>query len=240
MALEALQGFEAVVVVVEIFSTRVFNDFQLFLVKHVFGQTFYMYFSQDCCWFCLDGGLFFPRLPHSQEISPCGWPYRQEGGNSRVWDWGRVIVPIFRWVQPWSISRTQAKAKYRHPCCWCYIPSYAEGCRNAVVLDQNCWTVLICFLPAVAARHFERSTIRSRSFKKINKAFSVLRRTKSGSAVSNQTDRERETVGNSAAGEEGNVLFILCYHLKWGRGPYPRGNWISMTDMPFMWWAVCD
>ncbi|XP_058694622.1 E3 ubiquitin-protein ligase LNX isoform X2 [Poecile atricapillus] len=59
-------------------------------------------------------------------------------------------------------------------------------------------------------RHFERSTIRSRSFKKINKAFSVLRRTKSGSAVSNQTDREREAVGNSAAGEEG---FPRLYHL---------------------------
>ncbi|NXU66651.1 LNX1 ligase, partial [Horornis vulcanius] len=59
-------------------------------------------------------------------------------------------------------------------------------------------------------RHFERSTIRSRSFKKINKAFSVLRRTKSGSAVSNQTDRQRETVGNSAAGEEG---FPRLYHL---------------------------
>uniref|UniRef100_A0A8C3MGY5 E3 ubiquitin-protein ligase LNX n=1 Tax=Geospiza parvula TaxID=87175 RepID=A0A8C3MGY5_GEOPR len=59
-------------------------------------------------------------------------------------------------------------------------------------------------------RHFERSTIRSRSFKKINKAFSVLRRTKSGSAVSNQTDRERETVGNAAAGEEG---FPRLYHL---------------------------
>nr|XP_005490080.1 E3 ubiquitin-protein ligase LNX isoform X2 [Zonotrichia albicollis] len=59
-------------------------------------------------------------------------------------------------------------------------------------------------------RHFERSTIRSRSFKKINKAFSVLRRTKSGSAVSNQTDRERETAGNSAAGEEG---FPRLYHL---------------------------
>uniref|UniRef100_A0A8C5X011 E3 ubiquitin-protein ligase LNX n=1 Tax=Malurus cyaneus samueli TaxID=2593467 RepID=A0A8C5X011_9PASS len=59
-------------------------------------------------------------------------------------------------------------------------------------------------------RHFERSTIRSRSFKKINKAFSVLRRTKSGSAVSNQTDRERETVGNSTAGEEG---FPRLYHL---------------------------
>ncbi|XP_010217810.1 PREDICTED: E3 ubiquitin-protein ligase LNX, partial [Tinamus guttatus] len=61
-----------------------------------------------------------------------------------------------------------------------------------------------------SARHFERSTIRSRSFKKINKAFSVLRRTKSGSAVSNQTDRERETLGNSVAGEEG---FPRLYHL---------------------------
>ncbi|XP_072190074.1 E3 ubiquitin-protein ligase LNX isoform X2 [Excalfactoria chinensis] len=59
-------------------------------------------------------------------------------------------------------------------------------------------------------RHFERSTIRSRSFKKINKAFSVLRRTKSGSAVSNQADQEREAVGNSAAGEEG---FPRLYHL---------------------------
>lgn len=35
VALEALQGFEAVVVVVGIFSRRVFNDFQLFLVKSV-------------------------------------------------------------------------------------------------------------------------------------------------------------------------------------------------------------
>ncbi|NXG26816.1 LNX1 ligase, partial [Dromaius novaehollandiae] len=59
-------------------------------------------------------------------------------------------------------------------------------------------------------RHFERSTVRSRSFKKINKAFSVLRRTKSGSTISNQTDRERETVGNSVAGDEG---FPRLYHL---------------------------
>ncbi|NWU67651.1 LNX1 ligase, partial [Pterocles burchelli] len=59
-------------------------------------------------------------------------------------------------------------------------------------------------------RHFERSTIRSRSFKKINKAFSALRRTRSGSVVSNQADRERETLGNSSAGEEG---FPRLYHL---------------------------
>ncbi|XP_074678645.1 E3 ubiquitin-protein ligase LNX isoform X1 [Strix aluco] len=57
-------------------------------------------------------------------------------------------------------------------------------------------------------QHFERSTIRSRSFKKINKAFSVLRRTKSGSAVSNQADQERETVRNSAAGEEDSECSI--------------------------------
>ncbi|XP_069712179.1 E3 ubiquitin-protein ligase LNX [Phaenicophaeus curvirostris] len=57
-------------------------------------------------------------------------------------------------------------------------------------------------------RHFERSTIRSRSFKKINKAFSVLRRTKSGSAVSNQADQERETAGNSASGEEDSECSI--------------------------------
>ncbi|XP_069057348.1 E3 ubiquitin-protein ligase LNX isoform X2 [Pleurodeles waltl] len=47
-------------------------------------------------------------------------------------------------------------------------------------------------------RHFERSTVRSRSFKKLNRAFSVLRRTKSGSAVVNpmntDRDRERETL----------------------------------------------
>ncbi|XP_078534317.1 E3 ubiquitin-protein ligase LNX isoform X2 [Lissotriton helveticus] len=43
-------------------------------------------------------------------------------------------------------------------------------------------------------RHFERSTVRSRSFKKLNRAFSVLRRTKSGSAVVNplNTDRDRD------------------------------------------------
>ncbi|NWW98041.1 LNX1 ligase, partial [Caloenas nicobarica] len=59
-------------------------------------------------------------------------------------------------------------------------------------------------------RHFERSTLRSRSFKKINKAFSVLRRTTSGSAVSNQAGQERETVRNSAVGGEG---FPRLYHL---------------------------
>ncbi|XP_048220746.1 E3 ubiquitin-protein ligase LNX isoform X2 [Perognathus longimembris pacificus] len=59
------------------------------------------------------------------------------------------------------------------------------------------------------ARPFERSTIRSRSFKKINRALSVLRRTKSGSAVANQADQGRENSENPTAPE----VFPRLYHL---------------------------
>ncbi|KAF5926895.1 hypothetical protein HPG69_001526 [Diceros bicornis minor] len=58
-------------------------------------------------------------------------------------------------------------------------------------------------------RPFERSTIRSRSFKKINRALSVLRRTKSGSAVANQADEGREDSENPTAPE----VFPRLYHL---------------------------
>uniref|UniRef100_A0A8C0NVW1 E3 ubiquitin-protein ligase LNX n=1 Tax=Canis lupus familiaris TaxID=9615 RepID=A0A8C0NVW1_CANLF len=59
------------------------------------------------------------------------------------------------------------------------------------------------------ARPFERSTIRSRSFKKINRALSVLRRTKSGSAVANQADQGRENSEDTTAPE----VFPRLYHL---------------------------
>uniref|UniRef100_A0A8C9AMB1 E3 ubiquitin-protein ligase LNX n=1 Tax=Prolemur simus TaxID=1328070 RepID=A0A8C9AMB1_PROSS len=59
------------------------------------------------------------------------------------------------------------------------------------------------------ARPFERSTIRSRSFKKINRALSVLRRTKSGSAVANQADQSRENSQNTTTPE----VFPRLYHL---------------------------
>ncbi|XP_062991856.1 E3 ubiquitin-protein ligase LNX isoform X1 [Elgaria multicarinata webbii] len=59
-------------------------------------------------------------------------------------------------------------------------------------------------------RHFERSTIRSRSFKKINRAFSVLRRTKSGGAVANHSEQEQENVENLVASED---VFPRLYHL---------------------------
>ncbi|XP_049742854.1 E3 ubiquitin-protein ligase LNX [Elephas maximus indicus] len=58
-------------------------------------------------------------------------------------------------------------------------------------------------------RPFERSTIRSRSFKKINRALSVLRRTKSGSVVANQADQGRENSENTTAPE----VFPRLYHL---------------------------
>ncbi|XP_069313703.1 E3 ubiquitin-protein ligase LNX isoform X2 [Eulemur rufifrons] len=59
------------------------------------------------------------------------------------------------------------------------------------------------------ARPFERSTIRSRSFKKINRALSVLRRTKSGSAVAHQADQSRENSQNTTTPE----VFPRLYHL---------------------------
>ncbi|XP_055967345.1 E3 ubiquitin-protein ligase LNX [Sorex fumeus] len=59
------------------------------------------------------------------------------------------------------------------------------------------------------ARPFERSTIRSRSFKKINRALSVLRRTKSGSVVANPADQGRENSENTTAPE----VFPRLHHL---------------------------
>ncbi|XP_034085803.1 E3 ubiquitin-protein ligase LNX isoform X3 [Gymnodraco acuticeps] len=51
-------------------------------------------------------------------------------------------------------------------------------------------------------RNFDRSSVRSRSFRRLNRAFSVLRRTKSGNAVSNETSEERDNARNSNAPQE--------------------------------------
>ncbi|XP_005392960.1 PREDICTED: E3 ubiquitin-protein ligase LNX isoform X3 [Chinchilla lanigera] len=65
---------------------------------------------------------------------------------------------------------------------------------------------------------FERSSIRSRSFKKINRALSVLRRTKSGSIIANRADQSRENHENSTVPE----VFPKFYHL------IPRGEVTSI------------
>lgn len=51
-------------------------------------------------------------------------------------------------------------------------------------------------------RNFDRSSVRSRSFRRLNRAFSVLRRTKSGNAVSNETSEERDNARNSSVPQE--------------------------------------
>ncbi|KAM8940510.1 E3 ubiquitin-protein ligase LNX [Pelodytes ibericus] len=61
-------------------------------------------------------------------------------------------------------------------------------------------------------RNFERSTVRSLSFKKLNRAFSVLRRTKSGNAVVHSADRERGSLQNANVTEDCLVLPRL-HHL---------------------------
>ncbi|XP_068176483.1 E3 ubiquitin-protein ligase LNX isoform X3 [Antennarius striatus] len=59
-------------------------------------------------------------------------------------------------------------------------------------------------------RNFDRSSVRSRSFRRLNRAFSVLRRTKSGTAVSNEASEERDNVRNSSVPQE--VLALPQLH----------------------------
>lgn len=59
-------------------------------------------------------------------------------------------------------------------------------------------------------RNFDRSSVRSRSFKRLNRAFSVLRRTKSGNAVSNETSEERDNARNSSVPQEEGTGYSLC------------------------------
>ncbi|KAM5192767.1 E3 ubiquitin-protein ligase LNX isoform 2-T2 [Mantella aurantiaca] len=61
------------------------------------------------------------------------------------------------------------------------------------------------------SRNFERSTVRSLSFKKLNRALSVLRRTKSGSAVIHSADRERASLQNANITEDCIVLPNLSH-----------------------------
>ncbi|KAM9832045.1 E3 ubiquitin-protein ligase LNX isoform 2-T2 [Neosynchiropus ocellatus] len=61
-------------------------------------------------------------------------------------------------------------------------------------------------------RNFDRSSVRSRSFRRLNRAFSVLRRTKSGTAVSNETSEERDNARNSSV-PQGVLALPQLHHL---------------------------
>ncbi|XP_066575987.1 E3 ubiquitin-protein ligase LNX isoform X2 [Amia ocellicauda] len=59
-------------------------------------------------------------------------------------------------------------------------------------------------------RNFDRTSVRSRSFKRLNRAFSVLRRTKSGNAVVAESVEERDNLRNAHAPQE--VLALPQLH----------------------------
>ncbi|KAM9479286.1 E3 ubiquitin-protein ligase LNX-like isoform 1-T2 [Salvelinus alpinus] len=59
-------------------------------------------------------------------------------------------------------------------------------------------------------RNYDRTSVRSRSFRRLNRAFSVLRRTKSGTSVSNETAEERDNARNTSVPQE--VLALPQLH----------------------------
>ncbi|XP_016427454.1 E3 ubiquitin-protein ligase LNX-like [Sinocyclocheilus rhinocerous] len=56
---------------------------------------------------------------------------------------------------------------------------------------------LSSFSHSFTDRNFDRTSVRSRSFRRLNRAFSVLRRTKSGTAVANEATEERDNLRNA-------------------------------------------
>ncbi|XP_035593092.2 E3 ubiquitin-protein ligase LNX isoform X1 [Oncorhynchus keta] len=59
-------------------------------------------------------------------------------------------------------------------------------------------------------RNYDRTSVRSRSFRRLNRAFSVLRRTKSGTSVSNETAEEQDNARNASVPQE--VLALPQLH----------------------------
>ncbi|KAL1022587.1 hypothetical protein UPYG_G00029580 [Umbra pygmaea] len=59
-------------------------------------------------------------------------------------------------------------------------------------------------------RNYDRTSVRSRSFRRLNRAFSVLRRTKSGTSVSNESAEERDNARNASVPQE--VLALPQLH----------------------------
>lgn len=69
-----------------------------------------------------------------------------------------------------------------------------------------------CVHPTV--RNFDRSSVRSRSFRRLNRAFSVLRRTKSGTAVVHDNTEERDNFRNASVPQEGECVRVhVCSRL---------------------------
>lgn len=77
---------------------------------------------------------------------------------------------------------------------------------------------LSSFSHSFTDRNFDRTSVRSRSFRRLNRAFSVLRRTKSGTAVANETTEERDNLRNAnipPEGECGSCKYCIRAFVSW-------------------------
>uniref|UniRef100_A0A8C4SGD3 Ligand of numb-protein X 1 n=1 Tax=Erpetoichthys calabaricus TaxID=27687 RepID=A0A8C4SGD3_ERPCA len=108
------------------------------------------------------------------------------------------------------------------------MPSEMPACATVALLTDDPGLVNPAFDPSVEdnqsgssaallsrsatkkIRNFDRSTVRSRSFRRLNRALSVLRRTKSGTAVVNESAEERDNLRNANAPQE--VLALPQLH----------------------------
>uniref|UniRef100_A0A8C2D3R5 Ligand of numb-protein X 1 n=1 Tax=Cyprinus carpio TaxID=7962 RepID=A0A8C2D3R5_CYPCA len=97
-----------------------------------------------------------------------------------------------------------------------------EGCPSSAIalLSDEPGLVNPAYEPSVednsqsGNRNFDRTSVRSRSFRRLNRAFSVLRRTKSGTAVASETTEERDNLRNTNIPPEGECgscnTILLC------------------------------
>lgn len=91
-----------------------------------------------------------------------------------------------------------------------------------------------------AVRNFDRSSVRSRSFRRLNRAFSVLRRTKSGNTVTNETSEERDNARNSSVPQEGMEKSFLTSLLdsSWSLKKFRRGLDVYVSKCVYLQCAL--
>ncbi|XP_062858173.1 E3 ubiquitin-protein ligase LNX [Trichomycterus rosablanca] len=79
-------------------------------------------------------------------------------------------------------------------------PAYEPGMED--ISQSGSTTSLAGRCNSKKLRNFDRSSVRSRSFRRLNRAFSVLRRTKSGTAVAHDSTEERDNLRNANIPQE--------------------------------------
>lgn len=97
---------------------------------------------------------------------------------------------------------------------------HVQACLVATFLSPP--FLLSFFSHSFTDRNFDRTSVRSRSFRRLNRAFSVLRRTKSGTAVANETTEELDNLRNANIPPEGK--FVSCKYCIWAFSSWSSWN----------------